>query len=185
MPIFSNPFKSKPAPFVPGHKIANERKLQDVLGEAFDYDVGFNASSSFCKKMLLWGAKEYSTENLLFVIVCTKYVQAPSRALFNQIYNEFIPATAPRQVNIKSLEFSALTAIFNVPETDPPTNPSSTVFVSAVNTIKALVKSDSLKRMKLKPFDEVFRYGGEKPATQKNYFDDAIAFLRTYGIVLI
>ena len=69
---------SLPPPFVSGSKIVNEKAVKEVLGEAFNYDSTFIISSAFCKKVLIWAAKEFSTENLLFVLICSKYSQSPS-----------------------------------------------------------------------------------------------------------
>ena len=173
---------SLPPPFVSGFKIVNEKAVKDVLGEAFNYDSAFIISSAFCKKALIWAAKEFSTENLLFVLICSKYSQSPSRDKFNQIYTEFVvPKKAPRETNLTSAQIQELKAVFEAIPTDPPTIPPMTIFNAAVKNIRAVASGDTLFRLKQSPLSKAFTL---TPA-QKTVFDDAVSCLRSYDIVLM
>lgn len=170
------------ATFIPGVKVVNEKKVREVLGEAFDYKKAFDSSSAFCKKHLTFCARGFSTENILFVLVCEKYKVSPSREMFDKIYNEFIDAkSAPRMINVSGIERIDLKTVFEAELTDPPTVPPMTVFNSAVGTIRELVNGDTLKRLK----DELFSTAFTLDEAQKLQLDDAIKCLKDYNIYLI
>jgi hypothetical protein len=71
-------------------------KYQDVVKGAVDLDVNDVLKSSAMMKIFpAFAKKEYSDENLAFILAVDKRVPPL------KIYEEFIPTDAPRQVNLK------------------------------------------------------------------------------------
>lgn len=173
--IFSS--TPKQVSFVAGEKAVRAKTVEQVLGESFDYLGSIRANSVFCKKMLKFCASEFSTENMLFVLVCEKYSKAPTSGQFNLIYDDFIQPGADRQINLPGSTQLALTTIWKVG--DPGS--SSVVFNDAVKEIKALIQRDSVFRLKQTPFDTAFTLRPE----QTRAFDAAIAYLKTHQITLL
>ena len=175
-------FSSTPkVQFVSGHRVAHTKTVGEVLGDSFDYVGSMRAGSAFCKKLLITCAKRYSTENLLFVLMAEKYAKTPNPGLFNHIYNEFIKAGSPREVNISGSERVALTVLGNLG--DPGS--SNQVFETSAKEIKNLIKRDMIDTLtvglKAIPFETAFIMS----APEQKAFDEAIVYLKTHQIILL
>ncbi len=177
MPNFlTSMFRSTPK-FVAGHKVASAKTVKEVLGEAFDYEGSVRANSAFCKKLLIWCAHEFSTENVVFLLMCEKYKKAPSTELFNVIYSDFIDPKNAGSINIAGKAALALTTLWNLG------NPgaSSVVFRDAISDTK-LNLTDSTDRLKMADFATAFTL--TDPAKKRN-FESAMAYLKAQQIYLL
>ncbi len=181
--FFSSLFSSSPKPvqsvqFVSGRKVTDSPKtVQEVLGIAFDYKGSISAKKVFCKKILRCCAREFSTENMLFLLVCEKYRNAPNSGLFNLIYDDFIRPGSPKEVNISSQLRLPITTLSQLG--DPGS--SAIVFDAAVSEIYKLFERDSLARLVKAPFASAFTLND----AQQREFDAAVNYLSTYQITLL
>ena len=200
-PFLRSLFSSKPAtpaPFIPGHKVIRPKTVAEVLGPAFDYKTGFSARSAFTKKLLKHSADILVVENLLFLLMCEKYKQSPSAAMFNAIYEDFVkPADASNgfdsfstsyQVNLaahqlKPIEFARKawqlgTALSSL---SVPLH-STTTFDAASLEIVKLMERDVFPRLCKDTFDTAFTL---TTASEKSRYEEAINYLRGYQIILL
>ena len=205
--FFRNLFNSsaKPIPAVPpappaitGHKVVRPKTVSEVLGPTFNLKTGFSAHSAFSKKLLKYAIKAHVAENLLFLFMCEKFVQTPSAALFDAIYEDFVKDT-PRTHGFDS--FDATNYQVNLPVEQVrliefvrkqwqlavamssvaiPLNSTKT-FALASKEIQKLLERDVFPRLIKEYFDTAFTLS--EPG-DKRQFDDAIAYLRAHQIML-
>ena len=195
--FFSNIFSRSPPP-VKGFKVERPKTVEQVMGEAFKYQSAVSVDSAFCKKLLKWCANEFSTENMLFLLLCEKYKKTPSAHLFNLIYDDFVSDAAPTQVNLKAKNRSAIDdqkMLTSTPYSLPgqatsslPTTawklgaapPPMGIFDNAVLEIEKLLERDAFFRLKKAQFDNAFNV----TAQTQPHFNSAINYLRVQGITL-
>ena len=171
------------------------RTVGGVYGEAFNYKVNlYNTDFTFCKKFLIFCSSEYSTENLLFILVCNKYAKsgAPSWVDFDTIYNEFVkpplvrdgPGGAPRQVNISDHLVAPikLLAAKNARDFDERDVSNLLIFEAASDEIRKVVNQDTLMRFKQATFVKASVLGDKG---KEDCYNSAIACLKNYGINLL
>ena len=170
------------------------KTVSESYGDAFNYkDNLYNTDFTFCKKFLIFCSSEYSTENLLFILVCNKYAKsgAPSWVDFNTIYNEFVkpplerggPGGAPRQVNISDLLVAPIKLLAgkNGSDFDRRDISNLLIFEAASDEIRKVVNQDTLMRFKQAKFVKAFVLDDK---AKKDCYDSAIACLKSYGINL-
>ena len=174
--FFISLFKTTPK-FVAGHKVESTKTVGGVMGESFDYLGSVRANSAFCKKLLKWCAREYSTQNVLFLLMCEKYKKNPSTALFNHIYTEFVQSGSPKEINISGKATLALTTVWKLgcPDASP------VVFKDAISATTSNV-GDSITRLINANFSTAFTL---PEASQQREFDAAMAYLKTQSINLL
>jgi hypothetical protein len=172
-------FRSTPAPApVPFKKpnIIRPKTVADIMGENFDFVGAIGLNTSFSKKMLKWAAKEFSTENISFLLVCEKFKANPTRTYFELIYQDYIVLGGVYQANISSDQRTAITTVRQALPTGF-TAVRSDVFDRAVGEIHKLLKADPLKRLRRDNFDEAFL--AKSPAVLEEY-NKAITYLNRH-----
>ena len=164
-----------------------EKTVNEVLGDSYKYEVNlYNTDYSFCKKYLIYCCGEATTENLLFILVCDKYIKsgAPDWVNFYTIYNEFVKVGSTRQVNLPSALVLPIKLLADKSARDFVSRDVSNLFIfeDAVAEIKKLSNADTVRRLKACSYTKAFLL--DTPM-KKTYYDSAIACLKTYGISLL
>lgn len=175
--LFHKKIKSPARPsFTPGEKVIRPKTVAEVLGEAFDYDNTFSINSFFCKKLLKYCVKEYSAENLLFLLIYEKYQRNPSAALLNTIYHDFISIESQWTLNLPTATHRSITAACNAG--DPF---AALIALENVKDNAKINLGDTTGRLAGAQFDTAFLLHN---TAQKSAFDTAIAYLKSHQIIL-
>lgn len=150
------------------------KTVDEVLGEAFDYLSTLSANSFFCKKLLKYCSKDFSSENLIFLLMQEKSKKTPSEALLNAMYHDFIPLNSKWEINIPSTKRNTIIAEHSTGSIFALTLALREINVDAIANI-------DFNKLRAENFDTAFLL---QTAPQKEQFDKAIAYLNSYRIAL-
>ncbi|XP_070323811.1 regulator of G-protein signaling 5 [Odocoileus virginianus] len=141
------PYNEKPEKPAKTHKPSLDEALQwrDSLDKLLQNNYGLASFKSFLKS-------EFSEENLEFWMACEDYkkIKSPVKMaeMAKKIYEEFIQAEAPKEVNID--HFTKEITVKNLVE------PSTSSFDVAQKRVHALMEKDSLPRFVRSEFYQEF-----------------------------
>ena len=171
-------------PPVAASKSIRPKTVAEVFGAAFEPSNNIGMQTKiFTNKFLKWTAREYSTENTVFLLVAEDFRTQPTLGNLMQISDDFILQGAARQINLPAAVRQSLddkiTQLKAIAENGRRIPIAFRIDVAildeCVKEIRKLVKNDSSKRLLANQFDTAFVMN---PAQTAEY-DSAINFLRT------